>query len=289
MRTSDEINEVAGALAEAQGALRPASKDSENPAYKSKYADMAAVWEACREALPRFGLAVIQDVTNFETEIAVTTRITHKSGQWLECGPLLVPMARADAHGLGSAISYGKRYALSAAIGIVAEEDDDGNAATGDGTAPARRSRDNATADAAKQRMGISTGPAFNPATAQDPGGLIGTAEIGKADADFQAHMTPTGHRLAFSLVEGSRKIKVEALDALALQIAEYREGIEGFRVTCWGKLRDETFTPANTTKAITYQILTLSKLKVGPLELSGAPAETPAEAESGELFPVPA
>src|SRR5262249_10874433 len=112
-----------------QSLLKPAVKDAVNPAYRSKYADLTAVWEACREPLTQCGLAVWQDVTNGDGGISVLTRIAHASGQWVEFGPLTVPLAKQDAHGVGSATSYAKRYALSAAIGVVAEEDDDGNAA----------------------------------------------------------------------------------------------------------------------------------------------------------------
>lgn len=133
MRTSDQINELAAAMAKAQGALKPAVKDALNPHYQSKYADIASVWDVCRNALPPNGLTVWQDVTNAESSIAVTTRIIHVSGQWVEFGPLIVPVIKQDAHGVGSACSYGKRYSLSAAVGVVAEEeDDDGNASTGD-------------------------------------------------------------------------------------------------------------------------------------------------------------
>ncbi len=135
MTTSEQINEIAAAMAKAQGALRPAHKDAVNPAYRSKYADLTSVWEACREALPSNGLTVWQDVTNQNGGIAVVTRIVHASGQWVEFGPLVVPMMKQDAHGVGSATSYAKRYSLSAAIGIVADEDDDdGNAASGKDT-----------------------------------------------------------------------------------------------------------------------------------------------------------
>lgn len=130
MRTSEQINEIATAMAKAQGALRPAIKDALNPHYQSHYADLTSVWEACRAALPEQGLSVWQDVTNDQYGIAVCTRIVHNSGQWFEFGPLVVPLAKQDAHGVGSATSYAKRYALSAAVGVVAEEDDDGNAAT---------------------------------------------------------------------------------------------------------------------------------------------------------------
>jgi hypothetical protein len=128
MTTSDHINEIAVAMAKAQAAMKPAIKDATNPAFRSKYADLASVWEACRNPLTSHGIAVWQDVTMTIDGIAVTTRLVHSSGQWVEFGPLIVPLVKKDAHGVGSATSYGKRYALSAAVGIVSD-DDDGNAA----------------------------------------------------------------------------------------------------------------------------------------------------------------
>jgi hypothetical protein len=74
----------------------------------------------------------VQDVTLQGDKIAVTTRLVHSSGQWMEFGPLPVPSMKQDAHGVGSATSYARRYGLSAAVGIVAD-DDDGNAAAGAG------------------------------------------------------------------------------------------------------------------------------------------------------------
>lgn len=135
MKTSDQINELAGAMAKAQAAMKPAIKDATNPAFRSKYADLTAVWESCRAPLTGNGITVWQDV---QTEgqgvevgaVSVLTRLVHTSGQWVEFGPLIVPLAKKDAHGVGSATSYAKRYALSAAVGIVSD-DDDGNAAAG--------------------------------------------------------------------------------------------------------------------------------------------------------------
>lgn len=129
MNTSQEINEVATALAKAQAQMKPAAKDAENPHFRSKYADLASVWEACRGPLTANGITALQDVQTMDDGIGVITRLVHSSGQWIEFGPLVVPLGKRDAHGVGSATSYGKRYALSAAIGIVAEDDDDGNAA----------------------------------------------------------------------------------------------------------------------------------------------------------------
>lgn len=129
MQTSEQIAEIATALAAAQGAMKPAIKDSVNPVYRSKYADLAANVEAAREALAAQKLAVVQEATLGERGVSVGTLIAHASGQWIRFDPLTVPLAKPDAHGVGSATSYARRYALGAALGLVAE-DDDGNAAT---------------------------------------------------------------------------------------------------------------------------------------------------------------
>lgn len=130
MKTSEQINEIAKAMAVAQNEMKPAIKDSINPHFKSKYSNIESVWEAIRQPLTSNGLTIWQDVTTEERSVAITTRIVHISGQWVEFGPLSVPLAKMDAHGVGSAISYGKRYSLCAAVGVVSgEEDDDGNLA----------------------------------------------------------------------------------------------------------------------------------------------------------------
>ncbi len=100
MTTSPEINELAAAMAKAQAKMRPAIKDATNPAFRSKYADLTAVWTAARGPLTEAGLSVWQDVTLAERGVSVVTRIAHTSGQWVEFGPLTVPLAKQDAHGV---------------------------------------------------------------------------------------------------------------------------------------------------------------------------------------------
>lgn len=129
MKTSELINEIATALSKAQQEIKPAVKDSVNPAFRSRFAGMTSVWESIREPLSKNGLSVCQDVTTEPEGVAVVTRIFHTSGQWLEFGPLIVPLAKRDAHGMGSAASYGRRYSLVGALGVVSDEDDDGQAA----------------------------------------------------------------------------------------------------------------------------------------------------------------
>lgn len=128
MTHSDSIADLAAALAAAQGAMKPAIKESENPHFRSKYADLAANVEAARSALAANKLAVVQEATLTDRGVSVATTILHASGQWMRFDPLTVPLAKLDAHGVGSATSYARRYALGAALGLVAE-DDDGNGA----------------------------------------------------------------------------------------------------------------------------------------------------------------
>lgn len=138
MRYSEQISEIAAALSKAQGAMQAAIKDSINPAFRSKYADLAASVEAARKPLADNGLAVIQEAVRVDGGIAVSTRILHASGQWIDFDALVIPLAKADAHGIGSATTYGRRYSLGAALGLVAE-DDDGNAAAGKATETGER------------------------------------------------------------------------------------------------------------------------------------------------------
>lgn len=129
MKTSENIIEISKAMNLAQKEMRPASKDSTNPHFKSKYSDLASVMDAIREPIGNNGLSIWQDATLEEAGVSVTTRIVHVSGQWVEFGPLTIPIGRKDAHAVGSACSYGKRYALCAALGVVSDDDDDGNKA----------------------------------------------------------------------------------------------------------------------------------------------------------------
>lgn len=132
MRTSEQIDQIAAALAKAQGAMRGAVKDSENPHFRSRYADLASVREACWGPLTDHGLSVVQSPRLAATEggwiVELDTLLMHSSGQWI-ADTAATPLAKADAQGVGSATTYLRRYALAAFAGI-APEDDDGNAAS---------------------------------------------------------------------------------------------------------------------------------------------------------------
>lgn len=125
---SPTIGALAGALAKAQGAIQGAAKGAENPFYKSKYADLASVWDACRAALSENELAVIQTNSGDTENVVVITTLAHSSGEWIK-GTLPMSPTKSDPQGVGSCITYARRYALAAMVGV-APEDDDGNAAS---------------------------------------------------------------------------------------------------------------------------------------------------------------
>jgi hypothetical protein len=129
MSQSESIKELATALSKVQGELTYAKKDSANPFFKSRYADLESVWDACRSLMATNGLSVIQMPGNyFEGRMWLVTRLCHNSGEWIE-QEMSVPVQKADAQGAGSALTYMRRYALAAFIGVV-QADDDGNAAS---------------------------------------------------------------------------------------------------------------------------------------------------------------
>ena len=128
---SPEINELATALAKAQGVIESASMDKENPFFKSKYADLFSVWGACRQALSSNGLSVVQIPRMANGKCHVMTMMMHLSGQWVK-GELSATPTKQDPQGIGSCITYLRRYSLAAMVGVC-PEDDDGNGSSGKG------------------------------------------------------------------------------------------------------------------------------------------------------------
>ena len=127
MERSETIAKIAPALVKAQAAIRAAIKDSTNPHFRSKYADLGAVVEAVKPALLANDITYIQGVMDAENGVAVETMLLHSSGEWIS-STLRIPASKQDAQGYGSAITYGRRYGLQSMCGVPAE-DDDGNAA----------------------------------------------------------------------------------------------------------------------------------------------------------------
>lgn len=153
MKHSDSIKEIATALAKAQGELGGAAKDSENPHFKSKYADLQSNVAALKACFPKHGLSYVQTPVSFDSGIGVETLLMHSSGEWILGEGWPVPVDKASAHGVGSALTYARRYSLAAACGI-APEDDDGNAATS--APPAARVMSSAVFGAHKIAIGTA-------------------------------------------------------------------------------------------------------------------------------------
>lgn len=160
MEMSTTVAQLAGALSKAQASITGAVKDSDNPFFHSKYADLATVWDACRSALTVNKLSIVQTPRTMFTSEAVietvqkagseprnrvkvattvelTTTLLHESGEWVQ-GTVAAMLANADPQSIGSAITYLRRYGLSAIVGI-AQVDDDGNAAVSAPTSEARK------------------------------------------------------------------------------------------------------------------------------------------------------
>jgi hypothetical protein len=122
--------DFAKALAKAQGEMQSAKKEKDNPQFRgSKYADLSSVLDAIRTPFSSNGLSLLQSVVQTDkAEVCIKTVIMHSSGYEYDCGIVSVPVSKHDAQGYGSATTYARRYGLHVA-GLIATEDDDGNAA----------------------------------------------------------------------------------------------------------------------------------------------------------------
>lgn len=128
MLKSESIAALATALAEAQGEIENATKNSQNPHLKNRYADLAEILNTVRPVLSRHGLAVSQHPSFADNMVQVETILLHKSGEWM-ASTITTPVQKADPQGVGSAVTYARRYSLAAIVGL-SQEDDDGHAAT---------------------------------------------------------------------------------------------------------------------------------------------------------------
>lgn len=164
VRSSEAIDAISEALVRAQGKFEAAVKDSANPAYRSKYADLNSVLGAVRKPLNEEGIAIIQPASLDGQMVTVTTRLQHKSGQYFESSLTLpaVQRDRFDAQSVGSAITYGRRYGLQSMTGIGAE-DDDGNSASGVGSREAAQEVGRKKVEELKAKHGWQEVPSAQP------------------------------------------------------------------------------------------------------------------------------
>jgi hypothetical protein len=233
------LGPLALSLSKAQAAFPPIVRDKEVAvrSYSYKYAPLDAILAAVRDPLATNGLAIAQLLEGAD----LLTLLLHESGASLSARTPLPPWEGVQQY--GSMVTYIRRYALTAMLGIATEDDDDGEAAAKPGRRPV-------------------TKPVTAPA--QDTqGGMIGFASAGKGDADMHLRMTPTGHVLAFRLTEalgGTKGFKVLAQNSLAEKLAAVAEKIEGQRVTAWGSFSEEVFEKDG--KTIPYRVLHLERIE---------------------------
>ncbi len=201
MEMSEQVNELATALSAAQSEIEGATKDKINPAFRSKYADLGSVVDACKAALVKHGLSFTQVFEpSAEGTLMLTTMLLHQSGQWLR-GTCLMPLAKVDPQGYGSAATYARRYGLAAIVGVC-PEDDDGNAASGRQDTyqgrqqqPSRQAESRGDTAAAVARTERPLAPSSSPARAEPPvnGVMFGGEDQGSGAKPFCADCKADG------------------------------------------------------------------------------------------------
>lgn len=137
MRTSDSIKELSAALAKFQMEVKNPKNSAKNPQFSSQYAPLDEILELVRPSLGKFGLSIVQDTGGALEDITIATRLLHESGEWMESEPLHFKGeqtlkgggTKLSVQGAGSAITYGRRYQLTAILGLAGNDDDDGNTA----------------------------------------------------------------------------------------------------------------------------------------------------------------
>jgi hypothetical protein len=187
MNKSEDIKELAAAMLAVQKTALQATLNADNPYFGSKYADLAEVWRVAKEVLPDNGLVVFQSPSMTDGYICVETMLCHvSSGQWIS-GTVSLKPVKADPQAFGSCITYARRYGLACMVGIVADTDDDANAASQPATA--RRANTTTAVNPVIQRMQevlnapIVATPGTVPSWEPDPEPTLPSGEAWKAFA----------------------------------------------------------------------------------------------------------
>lgn len=209
MNQSENIETLAAALAKAQGVIANPAFDAVNPHYKNRYATLGAHIDAVRGAFPANGLSVVQAIETPERDrVSLTTRILHSSGQWIES--TVSASTGAKVQEIGSTVTYLRRYALAAIVGIVGEEDDDGES-------------DRSTRERA---------PVARPAAAPAPRPSGGAASLTARLATPPARDKEPTNRIAADAVAPAA---TETLDASESSMSTRKVGDKKFRIARLG------------------------------------------------------
>jgi hypothetical protein len=238
------LGPLAAALAKAQSEFGAVTKDKtvtvttkSGATYSFKYAPLDQILSVVKGPLSSNGLALTQ-LLNSD---GLVTMLIHESGASLEARTPLP--SSGDVQAYGSAITYLRRYAVQAMLGIAAEDDDDGNRAAGNQATPAKRA------------SGLVSDTPFKD------DGFIGTAEVGRAkDSDFELRETPEGWALGFKLKGNGGGFKVLTRDELALQLLDAKDKVVGKRVQVWGSV--STVDPGPGDKWRSFQVIAAERIK---------------------------
>ncbi len=234
MNKSENINELATALAKAQGAMRFAAKDANNPFFKSKYADLSSVVEAIRDALATNGLSYMQHLQQSEKhEVCVETVILHASGQWIGCGTVAIPVNKNDAQGYGSALTYARRYSLSAAVGVVADDDDGNAAAASAPKAQAPKTVAKEVPAKVKEKVAEIQKPHAKGTISGDPleGDLTGIGPDRPADEEIKGRVIHAYASIGFTLPALEKEYGKPMADWMESDIPDLREMLRAMKI----------------------------------------------------------
>ena len=152
MEHSETLGKLAKALATFQAEVKDPARDGENPHFKSKYVPIDGLLAAVRPKAAKHGLSIVQSTVGNGQEIGVTTMILHESGEWLMTDALTIRPAQSNPQGCMSAVTYARRYSLSAALGVAWDDDDDGNAAS---TPPPKEAKQKTKAPAKQKEESV--------------------------------------------------------------------------------------------------------------------------------------
>lgn len=265
---SEAKSNIFGALAKAQGTMGKAFKDSVNPAFRSKFVSMASVLEAVLPAFNANGLAVLQHPVLEGTEmIHLTTVVTHESGEWMQSVCSMPVVGKRDAHAVGSAISYLRRYSLASIAGVI-QSDDDGNAATDQ--AP----------QAPQQPPARFTAPAPQPAAEQQQA----PAQQPEARATFTKAQPPASEQDVLSAEQIAKAIAPVDYFTLAAYCAHHNKPAPDKMLAHQQRMMIDWVVNKNGAVALMAWLRARQEEAAKAEEAAAAPAEIPAGSEQAVM-----
>jgi len=213
MQKSETIATLAKALAKFQAEVSNPKNTAINPHFKSKYAPLQDILSLVRPVLAKHGLSIIQFPSGDGQDITISTILMHESGEWIEACPLTLKADKPTAQGAGSAITYGRRYTLSAVLGISSEDDDDGN-----------------SANKKDEKRNITSPPSSEKQTTPLPSGGVGT--ISKAQAKRMFALAGGNAEIVKEVIaehgyERTDQIKKTEYDKLCKEIEAKRQELD--------------------------------------------------------------